>query len=47
MLIDGGIVVVETASKVRTLKNYINGKWVVSKTSEYEEVVNPATKDVL
>ncbi len=37
----------ETASKVRTLKNYINGEWVESKTGQYEEVVNPATKEVL
>lgn len=37
----------ETVNKVRTLKNYINGEWIDSKTAEYEEVVNPATKEVL
>lgn len=33
--------------KVRKLRNYINGEWVESKTNEYEEVVNPATKEVI
>ncbi|WP_138418080.1 methylmalonate-semialdehyde dehydrogenase [Aquibacillus sediminis] len=37
--------VVET--KVRKLKNYINGEWVESKTSTYEDVYNPATKEVV
>ncbi|NPC94676.1 CoA-acylating methylmalonate-semialdehyde dehydrogenase [Bacillus sp. WMMC1349] len=34
-------------TKVRKLKNYINGEWLESKTDHYEDVVNPATKDVL
>lgn len=29
------------------IKNYINGEWVESKTDKYEDVVNPATKEVL
>ncbi|MDL0434473.1 MULTISPECIES: methylmalonate-semialdehyde dehydrogenase [unclassified Niallia] len=29
------------------LKNYINGEWVESNTSVYEEVFNPATKEVI
>ncbi|WAH44448.1 CoA-acylating methylmalonate-semialdehyde dehydrogenase [Alicyclobacillus fastidiosus] len=29
------------------LKNYINGEWIESKTSQYEDVYNPATKDVI
>lgn len=32
---------------VKTLKNYINGEWVESKTTEFEEVVNPATEEVI
>ena len=37
----------ETATKVRKLKNYINGEWVESKTAQYEDVYNPATKEVI
>ncbi|PKG24887.1 methylmalonate-semialdehyde dehydrogenase (CoA acylating) [Niallia nealsonii] len=29
------------------LKNYINGEWVESKTTVYEDVYNPATKEVI
>jgi len=29
------------------LKNYINGEWVESNTSNYEDVFNPATKEVI
>lgn len=29
------------------IKNYINGEWVDSDTSKYEEVVNPATREVM
>ncbi|MCM3215882.1 methylmalonate-semialdehyde dehydrogenase [Niallia taxi] len=29
------------------LKNYINGEWVESNTTVYEEVYNPATKEVI
>jgi len=32
---------------VRKLKNYIGGKWVASRTEEYETVFNPATKEEL
>lgn len=34
-------------TKVRKLKNYINGEWVESRTKEYEDVYNPATKEVI
>ncbi|ALP35646.1 methylmalonate-semialdehyde dehydrogenase [Paenibacillus sp. IHB B 3084] len=34
-------------SEARKLKNYINGEWVESKTTRYEEVYNPATKEVV
>ncbi|MBM7646561.1 malonate-semialdehyde dehydrogenase (acetylating)/methylmalonate-semialdehyde dehydrogenase [Scopulibacillus daqui] len=29
------------------LKNYINGEWIESKTTQYEDVYNPATKEVI
>ncbi|MBA9026527.1 methylmalonate-semialdehyde dehydrogenase [Peribacillus huizhouensis] len=32
---------------VEKLKNYINGEWVESKTAQYEDVYNPATKEVI
>lgn len=31
----------------RKLKNYINGEWVASTTTHYEEVLNPATGEVI
>lgn len=31
----------------KKLKNFINGEWVESKTDKYEDVYNPATKEVL
>ncbi|AIS58819.1 Methylmalonate semialdehyde dehydrogenase [acylating] [Listeria ivanovii subsp. londoniensis] len=34
-------------TKVRKLKNYVNGEWVSSKTGKYEDVINPATGEVL
>lgn len=34
-------------TKVRKLKNYVNGKWVASKTEKYENVINPATGEIL
>lgn len=34
-------------SEVRRLKNYINGQWVESSASQYEEVYNPATGEVI
>lgn len=33
--------------EVRKLRNYINGEWVESKTTKYEDVYNPATKEVI
>ncbi|MCC4311082.1 methylmalonate-semialdehyde dehydrogenase [Carnobacterium maltaromaticum] len=33
--------------EVRRLKNYINGEWVNSQTSNYEDVLNPATKEII
>lgn len=33
--------------EVRRLKNYINGKWVNSQTTNYEDVLNPATKEII
>ncbi len=33
--------------KVEKIKNYINGEWVESKTTQYEDVYNPATKEVI
>ncbi|WP_026293754.1 methylmalonate-semialdehyde dehydrogenase [Saccharibacillus kuerlensis] len=32
---------------VRKLKNYIGGKWVESHTTQYEDVYNPATKELI
>ncbi|MBY8909181.1 CoA-acylating methylmalonate-semialdehyde dehydrogenase [Salinicoccus roseus] len=34
-------------TEVKVLKNYINGEWVESKSSETIEVINPATKEVM
>lgn len=31
----------------RKLKNYIGGKWVESQTTQYEDVYNPATKELI
>ncbi|MED1673661.1 CoA-acylating methylmalonate-semialdehyde dehydrogenase [Pallidibacillus thermolactis] len=33
--------------EVKTLRNFINGEWVESSTTNYEEVVNPATNEVI
>lgn len=33
--------------EVRRLKNYINGEWVNSQTTDYEDVLNPATKEII
>ena len=30
--------------KVETLKNYINGEWIESKTEQFENVYDPAKK---
>lgn len=34
-------------SNIRKIRNFINGKWVESKTDRYEKVINPATKEVI
>lgn len=34
-------------SEVKVLKNYINGKWIESRSTEMVDVVNPATREVL
>lgn len=34
-------------SEIRRLQNYINGEWVDSNTSNYESVINPATKEII
>ncbi|EFS04376.1 methylmalonate-semialdehyde dehydrogenase (acylating), partial [Listeria seeligeri FSL S4-171] len=34
-------------TKVRKIKNYVNGEWVASKTEKYENVINPATGEIL
>ncbi|MEB3236755.1 MAG: CoA-acylating methylmalonate-semialdehyde dehydrogenase [Candidatus Sericytochromatia bacterium] len=36
-----------TTTQVRTLGNYIDGKWVPSTSTEFLDVVNPATEEVL
>lgn len=36
-----------TEKKVRNLKNYINGEWIESKSTETIEVINPATKEIM
>ncbi|ASN04331.1 methylmalonate-semialdehyde dehydrogenase [Virgibacillus necropolis] len=35
----------EVKTEARKIKNYINGEWVESKTTKYEVVYNPATKE--
>jgi malonate-semialdehyde dehydrogenase (acetylating) / methylmalonate-semialdehyde dehydrogenase len=37
----------EVMVRVEKLKNYINGEWVESKTAQYEDIYNPATKEVI
>lgn len=34
-------------SEIRKLKNYINGEWIDSNTTKYEDVFNPATKEIV
>jgi malonate-semialdehyde dehydrogenase (acetylating) / methylmalonate-semialdehyde dehydrogenase len=36
-----------TQTEPRKLKNFINGEWVESKTAQYEDIINPATKEVI
>lgn len=37
----------EVLTKVETLKNYINGEWVESKTTQFEDVYDPAKKEII
>lgn len=37
----------KTMSQIRKIKNYVNGQWIESKTDRYEQVINPATKEVI
>ncbi|MEZ0118624.1 CoA-acylating methylmalonate-semialdehyde dehydrogenase [Heyndrickxia faecalis] len=37
----------EATVSVEKLKNYINGEWVESKTSQFEAVYNPATEEII
>jgi malonate-semialdehyde dehydrogenase (acetylating) / methylmalonate-semialdehyde dehydrogenase len=37
----------ELMVQVKKLKNYINGEWVESNSTQYEDVYNPATKEVI
>nr|WP_174879750.1 CoA-acylating methylmalonate-semialdehyde dehydrogenase [Metabacillus niabensis] len=34
-------------TRVKKLKNFINGDWVESKTTQYEDVYNPATNEII
>ncbi|GLB60318.1 CoA-acylating methylmalonate-semialdehyde dehydrogenase [Cytobacillus sp. NCCP-133] len=34
-------------SEIRKLENYINGEWIDSQATAYEDVFNPATKEVI
>lgn len=36
-----------TKTKVETLKNYIGGEWIEAKSDKTEEVINPATGEVI
>lgn len=38
---------VVTGSDTQTLKNFINGQWIESEASEYQDVPNPATGETL
>lgn len=35
------------SAEPRRLKNFINGEWIESKTDKYEDIINPATKEVI
>lgn len=37
----------EVMVEVKKLRNYINGEWIESQTTQYEDVYNPATKEVI
>jgi len=37
----------KSAANVEKLKNYVNGEWVESATTQYENVYNPATKEII
>jgi len=34
-------------ANVEKLKNYVNGEWVESATTQYEDIYNPATKEII
>jgi malonate-semialdehyde dehydrogenase (acetylating)/methylmalonate-semialdehyde dehydrogenase len=36
-----------TTTKTQVIKNFINGKWIESGTTEYHDVPNPATEEIL
>jgi malonate-semialdehyde dehydrogenase (acetylating) / methylmalonate-semialdehyde dehydrogenase len=37
----------EVLTKVENLKNYINGEWIESKTTQFEDVYDPAKKEII
>ena len=37
----------ETAAAVRTLENYIGGRWTKSDSTQFGDVFNPATGEIL
>jgi malonate-semialdehyde dehydrogenase (acetylating)/methylmalonate-semialdehyde dehydrogenase len=37
----------QSKTQIRTLRNYVGGQWVFAETSEFGEVRNPATSEVL
>ncbi|HZU43993.1 MAG TPA: CoA-acylating methylmalonate-semialdehyde dehydrogenase [Terriglobales bacterium] len=36
-----------TPTKVATVQNYVNGEWITSSSSDQQDVINPATNEVL
>lgn len=46
-MIKGGSKMSNVITKVETLKNYINGEWVESKTTQFEDIYDPAKKEVI
>lgn len=43
----GGIILSTLTTEKKTLSNFIGGQWVKSSTTQYEEVPNPATGEIL
>jgi malonate-semialdehyde dehydrogenase (acetylating)/methylmalonate-semialdehyde dehydrogenase len=41
------VIMAGTAVEKKILKNFINGKWIEANSSRYEEVMNPATGEVI